>query len=80
MADFDDWSGDRGMHPDRDPFDAPLLSGRTFPGVPDPVAGHLHVADYRSEGHGSGLINFTGARFAAHEIRPDKARRVMPLR
>jgi len=27
-----------------------LLSEPTFPGVPDPVAGHLHVADYRSEG------------------------------
>jgi hypothetical protein len=26
------------------------------------------------------LINFNGARFAAHEVTPDKARRVIALR
>jgi hypothetical protein len=34
MAVFDDWSGDRGMHPDRDSLDAPvLLLEPTFPGA-----------------------------------------------
>jgi hypothetical protein len=92
MAVFDDWSGDRGMLPGSRPSRCPAAVGADVSGVPDPVAGHLHVADYRSEGprrqgavlvsigHGSGLINFNGARFAAHEVTPDKARRVIALR
>ena len=30
-------------------------------------------------GHGSGLINFSGARFVAHEVSPDKALRYIAL-
>jgi hypothetical protein len=50
MAVFDDWSGDRGMLPGSRPSRCPAAVGADVSGVPDPVAGHLHVADYRSEG------------------------------
>jgi hypothetical protein len=34
----------------------------------------------REFGHGSGLINFSGARFVAHEVLADKALRYIALR
>jgi hypothetical protein len=95
MAVFDDWSGDRGMLAGSRPLDAPLLSEPTFPGclIRSRAICMLLITDRKCPatrccaceywariGHGSGLINFNGARFAAHEVTPDKARRVIALR